>query len=113
MRVRGCLRLAGLRPGILLLDIDCALKESAILNHNALRAHVANQRAGLAQLHATGGGHVAFNPAMHDQIASGDARFDLSVRTDDQAVVPQIDSALNLTIQIQVFTAGKFAFNLD
>ncbi len=95
-----------------LLDIDGALEKRSIFNHDPLRAHIANQRARLAQFHASGSGNIAFNPAMDNQIARGNARLDFSVRADDQAMVAQINRAFNRTIQIEVFTAGEFAFDL-
>ena len=65
---------SGLRTSalVVLFDIDGALEERAVFNHDALRADIANQRAGLAQFHASGGGDVAFNPAMDNQIARCD-----------------------------------------
>src|SRR5579863_4025885 len=95
------------------VNIHFPFEVRTFLNGNALCRNVAGDHRRLSQFDLLAGLDIAFQLALHDHALGFDARFDLAVRTDGQAVAFQSDASLHLAIYIEVFAARQFALNDD
>ena len=85
----------------------------AVGNRHARRRQVAVDRSGVANVDLLGGGDVPVHFALNDHGFREHLRLDLRVRADRQDVLAQLDLALDLTFDRQVFAAAQLALDDD
>src|SRR5262249_33765961 len=93
------------------LDVDRAFEISAIFNGNTLGRDIAVQGTRPLEFHALAGGDVAVYSSVQHQVARRDGGLDLPIRPYHQLMIAQVDSAFDLSIEIQIFVAGKLSAN--
>ena len=109
----GRLRLGGGTGRFRLDDIDAALEVRAILDDDARRADVAHQARVLADLDLIRAFHIALNGAQRNHFTRLDTGMDVAIGTDGELVLQQLDGALQVSIDIQIFLAEDLADDLD
>ena len=100
-------------PSFGLANIDGALEESSVLDHDALRVDVAVQQRGLLQLDLIDARDVAVHLAVDHDILGLDIGAYPAIGSDHQVVIVQVDVALDFAIKIEIFTSRQFAFDDD
>ena len=96
-----------------LLDVDAAFEVGSVLDHDTGRLDVADELRVLADVHFFGGLNATVHFAHDDHFACfHTVRLEPAVRTDGQAMAVNIDRALYVAINGEVFLAMNFAFHL-
>src|SRR6266849_10271696 len=101
----------GLRLGR--VDFDAALEVGAVLDANARRGNITDDRAILLDVNAAAGQDVADDFAVDDHIASMNFGMELSCRAYGEFVSVKSDGAIYFTVDLQVFFADDVALDLQ
>src|SRR5262245_18841347 len=126
----GAVRLRGLRsggwcrrrglggPGLrlrsaLALHVDAATEMSAFGDRHARRDDITVHGPVVANVDLVAGRHVPGDLAEHDDRLGKDLRLDLAIGADGQNVIFELDGALDMTFDGQVFAAIQLALDHD
>src|SRR4051812_11165476 len=96
---------------IWLLDVDAALEEGAVFDADALRDHVAGERAFVADVDAVAGVQIATHFADDHDLARHHVRGDNAVASDGHAVSGQVDGAFHAAVDVERFRPGDFTLD--
>src|SRR5580693_7887242 len=110
-RLRRCRGSRSILLRVRLADIDAALEKGAIFNADASRGHIAGQRALGPDIHAIARGDVAAHLAQDHDLAGSDAGRHLAVAPYGNAVSGQVDTAVDLAVDIKGLGPGDFTFD--
>src|ERR1700733_15310343 len=95
----------------LALNVDLPLQVGAFLDRDALRADVAANDRRFTQVYAVARRYIALKFALHHNAFGLDRSLHLAMRAHGQAVVLEGDSALDLTIHVQILATRQLAFD--
>src|SRR5690606_31082875 len=95
------------------IHLDRALEAGAVLEAHAGGRDVAAHLRALADADALGAVEVAFDEALDVHGSRVDVGPDLALRADRQAVVLQLDGAVDLALDQQVFLAAQVAVDVN
>jgi hypothetical protein len=93
------------------LHFDAALHEGAIFHADALGDDIAGQRSFAANIKTIAASDVALNLAHDHDFASGNVCGDAAVSSDGNAVIVQVDGALDFPVHIKRFGSADFALD--
>ena len=96
-----------------LLDVDASLEISAFLDDDAGCHQVPHDRPGLADRNVVHRTDLPFDHADHNDFLGVNIGLHLTVGSDRQVVIPQLDGSLYLPVDIEVLTAGQFALDVN
>lgn len=97
----------------LALRIDRTLEICPVFNNDALCQYVARHDSRSTQLHSLTGVNVALNTSLDNHLTGVQMRVDAAIGTYGQAVVVEIDCALDLPVQVQVLASRQLSFDYD
>jgi len=98
---------------LILTNVDAAFEICTILDKNALRNDIARKHSGLPQLDTVFTVDIAVDSTVNHNFLGSDVRADASIWTNGEVVIVQLNAAFYLSVNVQVFTAGKFALHHD
>src|SRR5437867_1228754 len=102
--IRGCL-------GLGWVDFDAALEVGAVLDADARRGNISNDRAILLDVHTAAGMEIPNDFAINDHFAGLNFGIELGGGAHGQFVATKRDGALDLAVDPQVFGAGDMPFD--
>src|SRR5262245_52293117 len=111
-RLGGGLRLR-LRSGALALHVDAAAEMRAFGNRHARRNDVAVDRTLVADVDLLARRDVAGDLAEHDHRFGEYLGLDLAIGANGEDVIAQLNGALDLTLDRQIFAAVQFTLDND
>ena len=85
----------------------------AVLDADARRINVADDRAVLLDVDAAAGVHIADDFAVSDDVPRMNFGSKLGRRTDGQFMALERDGAIDDAVDLQVFRAGDLTLDLD
>src|SRR6266566_2545465 len=97
----------------LFLNINLAFQEGALFNGDALCGHVTVYHCRFSQLHPIRGIHRPIQLTLDHHRLGGYVGLDVSVRTDCQAVVAELNLPFDAAIHVQVFGARHLSLDYD
>src|SRR5580700_2159603 len=83
-------------PSGLSLHVNLPVQKSTLFNRDALRDHVARHHRRFAQIHPLRGIHVPIQLALNHHRLGADVGLNISVRSNRQAVIAQLNLAFNI-----------------
>jgi hypothetical protein len=99
----------GFRPA----DINAALVQRTVLNHDAARYDIAGERSVTAKFQPVGGNNFAAERPADDYFATGHLRRDLGMAPEHNTVFRQINRAFDLPINVHRLGSVYLAFDQE
>ena len=94
---------------LVLADVDSTFEIRAILDEDTLRSDIARKHGGLPQFNTLFTIDIAVDSPVNNDFLGIDVCSNPPIRTNSEVVFEQLDAAFYLSIDVKVFTAGKFA----
>ena len=91
--------------------LDTALEDRAFFDAEAMRDHIAREHAFAADVKPVRALDVALHLAHDDQFFGGDARRDVSVAADSDAVVGKVNRAFDASVNENRFRTRHFTLD--